>query len=169
MSLFSEDKFNRQLSSKKGYFFQHSWELKAPVETLWGIVGEPENWSSIFYGLSIQQDSEETTSLSEDSRYSVQIKGSLPYTLSFKVDILKFLKKELLLVEIGGDLRGIGKFETYRYGDKTKINFKMNVVPVKCWMRLVAPIARKFFVKNHNLIVDKSYHSLSNRVAMELG
>jgi len=169
MPFFSEDKFNRQLSSGKGYRFQHSWELKAPVETVWNVVSEPENWSTIFYGFSIQQDPEEAPSLSEDACYSFQIKGSLPYTLSLKVDILKFLSKELMLVKMGGDLKGIGKFETCRYGDRTKINFKMNVVPVKFWMRLVAPIAGKFFVKNHNLIVDKSYQSLSNRVAMELG
>jgi hypothetical protein len=162
MTLDSEDRFNRQLSSRKGYSFKHLWEINAPLETLWDVVSKPDNWSSIFYGLSIQKDSNEMTTLSEDARYSFQIKGSLPYTLGFKVDILKFNEKELLLVRIGGDLKGIGRFETSRHGQRTIINFKMNVVPVKCWMRLVTPIAKRFFVKNQ---VIQKWFSLSHTKA----
>lgn len=139
--------------------------MNTPVHLLWDVVNEPENWASIFYGLSVDQRHRTFSGLAEDSRYSFTVKGNLPYSLKFQVRVLKLVEERLVQVKIVGDLKGSGRVETVCEGEKTKITFNMSVVPVKCWMRLTAPAARHLFIKNHNRIVNKSYDSLRARVA----
>ncbi len=154
--------------TREKYNFRHEWDIDAPAGTIWEIVSSQENWSSIFYGASISGTDKESLSLSTNGRYIITIKGSLPYSLSLHARILSIEPEKSLLVKLHGDLKGLCKFDINPKEEKTNILFDMNVSPVKWWMRLIAPAAEKFFTKNHNLVVNRSYNSFKNRIAMEM-
>ncbi len=162
------NKSGKQLLRQRKYHFQHEWNIEAPVGIVWEVVSGQENWSSILYGFSVTKTDKESSSLSTNGRYFITIKGSLPYSLSINARILSIKPEKSLVVKIYGDLNGICKFDINPKDEKTNIFFDMNVSVVKWWMRIIAPAAEKFFTRNHNLVVNKSYNSFKNRIAMEM-
>ena len=156
------------LSNHRTIFkFRHEWDIDVPAEIIWRIVSAPENWPSFVYGFSLSKKDNVNSSLSANSKFFFKIKGSLPYSLSFHAEVLKIEPEKFLVVKVGGDLKGVCRFDIGSQEKTTKIIFVMNVSPVKCWIKLLAPAAKKFFVRNHNFVVDRSYNLLKNKITME--
>lgn len=168
--LFSPQGYKGPLLNHRTIFnFRHEWNIDVPAETIWNVVSAPENWPSFVYGFSLAKKDNENPFLSANNNFFFTIKGSLPYSLSFHAEVLEIEPEKFLVVKVSGDLKGVCRFDIGSQEKMTKIVFDMNVSPVKCWIKLLAPAAKKFFVRNHNLVVDRSYHSLKNRIAMEAG
>lgn len=147
------------------YRFSNSWRIDSPVETVWNKIVDSKNWHLLSSELGRIENIDNRSGFAAGSRFRSTWKGSLPYRIRFYSEIDSVIPVCFFSFKVNGDLEGEGKCMLSCSNGITVIVFKWRVRPTKYWMILLAPFARKYFEKNHNIIVDKGFNNLKSFVS----
>ena len=141
------------------YKLNTSFSFDEPVEIIWNEIIDFENWPSWWVGLDRIENLNKSESV-EGNTYKSVINGYIPYSLSFYSFIKKVVPMSMISTKVNGDLEGDGVCSFSVKENTTYLNFKWNVRPTKLWMKILSPIAKIYFIKNHDKILKNGLKGL---------
>ncbi len=141
------------------YKLNTRFSFDEPVEIIWNEIIDFENWPSWWTGIERIDNLHHSESVGGNTYKSI-VRGYIPYSLVFYSFIDKIVPMTLISTKINGDLEGGGVCRFSEKGTGTELWLEWNVSPTKLWMKILSPVARSYFVKNHDKILNKGFEGL---------
>ena len=144
------------------YNFITRWEFDAPIEKVWEVLIEEEATSKLSPSFKKIQTENEASRLEIGSKTDYEVKGRLPYSLKFSLEVKELIKPKLLVVSSEGDLIGTGRWELESLGEKTKVIYYWDVGTSSFFLNLLAKLkfVKGLMIKNHDQVMAEAYENL---------
>jgi hypothetical protein len=146
------------------YHFRTEWRFSAPVERVWAVVLDIEHYPSWWKNFRrvklIRGDGKSIGSVIE-----CEVRGSLPYSLTYSLEVVEATEYRQLLLRSTGDLIGAGRWEFVPLGrDSATATYYWDVATTNPILNLVAPLARGALARNHEQVMANGYAALRPHV-----
>jgi hypothetical protein len=126
------------------------------------VLRDAERWPEWWRGV------ERVTELAPDERYRIAWRSRIPYELEFEFAVNEIDPPCCMVGEATGELEGTGRWRLFEDGGVTAVTYEWNVHTTRAWMNLVAPIARRIFEYNHNVVMHWGGEGLAARLNCRL-
>ena len=93
-----------------------------------------------------------------------EVRGSLPYSLRYSLEVLEAQEFRHLLMRSTGDLVGTGRWEFSESADGTRAVYYWDVSTTNRLLNLVAPLAKGLLSRNHTQVMANGYAALRPQV-----
>jgi uncharacterized protein YndB with AHSA1/START domain len=150
------------------YHFITTWDLEAPVETVWETIGAPASYSIWWKYVVSVTEIEPNRADGTGGLFIWKWKTALLYTLAFEMRVTRSEPPHVLESSARGELEGVGRWELKEMERFTRVTYDWQVRTTKSWMNLMAPLARPAFSWNHNVIMDEGGRALAERLGVRL-
>lgn len=150
------------------FCLQSIWRIEAPLEDVYAAVLDSLCWPDWWPGAEHVDAlaSGDATGIGSVRRYAWQ--GKLPYLLVVDVQVTRIEPLVTIEGRASGDLDGIGRWNFSRQGLVSIVCFEWRVTPTRWWMKLIAPLARPVFIRNHALIMAQGGAGLAKQLQAPL-
>lgn len=156
------------MEKQYSYSFITVWKIKAPLEKVWDLLYEQEQWPAWWKGVkkveTLQQG--DSNNIGKKMRYTW--KSFLPYTLSFDMVSRYIIKHSLMEGEAFGELEGIGLWQFTETEGITTVKYNWDVNATKKWMKKLAPILKPAFKWNHDVVMRWGAKGLAKQLNAQL-
>jgi len=147
------------------YHFKTDWEFKADPPRTWSIVLDlqryPGWWKNFRAVRLLKGDGQAIGSV-----YDCVVRGSLPYSLRYTLEVVAVERYRSIELRSTGDLVGTGRWEfTEPAPGSTHATYYWDVATTNPALNLLAPFARRFLAQNHEQVMANGYRAL--RAAIE--
>ncbi|MBW8878411.1 MAG: SRPBCC family protein [Acidobacteria bacterium] len=146
------------------YAFVTRWSFQAPVEAVWQLLSEPEDWPRWWPGVEKVELLERGSDGDVGTLRRFTWKSRLPYRLAFDMRTTLVDRPHRLEGRAEGELQGTGIWQLQADGDWTRVRYDWRVATTKAWMNLLAPLARPFFAWNHDIVMGWGAEGLARRL-----
>ncbi len=149
------------------YHFVTRWSFQAPVERLWEELGQVEAWAAWMPpGVWKATLRGAGPAVGMGTVADCKVRGFLPYTLGFSVEVTAFKPLTLLVVRSAGDLVGEGRVALAPRDGGTAVTILWDVRTSQAVMNMLghAPFVKSLLEKNHGYVMDRVYRALRPRV-----
>jgi uncharacterized protein YndB with AHSA1/START domain len=149
------------------YQFLTRWQFEVPIERVWAVITDvaryPEWWPGVKQAVLLAPD----RSLRVGQAAEIAVRGSLPYTLRFRSEVVKFSAPQRLLVRATGDLTGEGEWNLTDTDRGTQVTYRWEVRLSKPGFALLSrlPGVRPMFERNHERVMAEGYANLCRLLA----
>lgn len=146
------------------YHFVTVWRFKAPLPKVWSVVLDIERypgwWKNFRHVKITRGDGKSVGSIIE-----CEVRGSLPYSLNYAVEVREAEEYRHILLDSTGDLVGTGRwaFSEVEPGI-SKAVYYWNVATTNPILNLVAPLAKGALARNHERVMANGYAALRPHV-----
>lgn len=146
------------------YHFVTDWRFEAPVARVWSVVldiGRYPGWWKNFRRVKVTRgDGKSVGSVIE-----CEVRGSLPYSLTYSLEVLESEQYRHILLRSSGDLIGMGrwKFEETEPG-LTQAVYYWDVATTNPILNVIAPLAKGALARNHEQVMANGYAALRPHV-----
>lgn len=144
------------------------WRIEAPLDAVYAAIHDSLRWPDWWPGAQsvAQASAGDADGIDSVRRYCWQ--GRLPYRLVFDVRTTRI--EQLVAIEgvAHGDLEGTGRWRFSRQGPVSIVHYEWHVRSVRCWMNLLAPLARPLFIRNHGIVMRQGAEGLARRLGAPL-
>ncbi|HEY4845074.1 MAG TPA: SRPBCC family protein [Candidatus Dormibacteraeota bacterium] len=146
------------------YHFVTDWRFRATLEKVWTVVLDIERypgWWTNFRRVKITRgDGKSIGSVIE-----CEVRGSLPYSLNYALEVLEATQHRHILLGSTGDLVGSGRWE-FSEADpgSVKAVYYWDVATTNPILNLVAPLAKGALARNHERVMANGYAALRPHV-----
>jgi len=154
--------------SSNYYKFITQWRIKAPLIDVWYAIYNSEEWPFWWKGVkdvSVIREND-VDGINGIKKYTW--KSILPYTLSFKMRLVRKEDLELLSGMAFGELEGDGTWYFTEENGITKVQYYWNVKTNKTWMNYFAFILKPLFKFNHDVVMKWGAKGLSKKLGAAL-
>ena len=146
------------------YHFRTEWRFRAPVERVWAVVLDieryPSWWKNFRRVKLIRGDGKSVGSVIE-----CEVRGSLPYSLTYALEVVEATEYRHLLLRSTGDLIGTGRWEFVPLASgSATATYYWEVATTNPILNLVAPLARGALARNHEQVMANGYAALRPHV-----
>ena len=141
------------------YDFVTDWRFRAPVQRVWAVILDIErypDWWRNFRGVSITRGD----GRSIGSVIECEVRGSLPYSLRYALEVIESEDYQHILLRSTGDLVGTGRWAFAEAEADTQAVYYWDVATTNPILNLVAPLARSALAKNHEQVMANGYAAL---------
>jgi hypothetical protein len=98
---------------------------------------------------------------SPGSAFACETRGSLPYSLRYVLEVVRFDEPRSALLRSSGDLVGTGRWEfSEPEPGSTLATYYWDVSLTRPILNLVASLARSFLERNHTAVMARGYRAL---------
>ena len=152
------------------YHFITEWFFPVPVERVWeetaNIGAYPTWWKNLKKAVIRGPESR----LQLGSIVDCEVKGSLPFSLRFTIEVTTFDPPRLLEIKSTGDLIGTGKWTLESKDNGTQSIFHWDVGTTNPVLNIIAriPFVKSMLEKNHDDVMAKGYEVINARFKNEL-
>jgi uncharacterized protein YndB with AHSA1/START domain len=148
------------------YHFVTRWSFDAPIERVWDEAANMEAYPSWWKDLRRARIRGGESKLQLGSVVDCEVRGSLPYSLRFTVEVTAFEPPRLMEIKSTGDLVGTGKWALESKDGGTESVFYWDVGTTKPILNLVGrlPFVRAMLEKNHDDVMAKGYKVVKSRI-----
>jgi uncharacterized protein YndB with AHSA1/START domain len=142
------------------YHFVTDWRFRAPLEKVWTVVLDIERypgwWKNFRRVKTIRGDGKSVGSIIE-----CEVRGSLPYSLNYTLEVREAEQYRHILLASTGDLVGTGRwaFSEVESG-ASKAVYAWDVATTNPILNLVAPLAKRALARNHEQVMANGYAAL---------
>jgi hypothetical protein len=150
------------------YRFLTMIEIPVSRERVWAEVAAPERWVTWWPGLLEVRKLQAGDAEGRGALLEFVFRSRLPYTLSFRGRVTRLEVPGRMDIEAVGELQGLAVFELDDLGRATRMRLTWTVKTTKIWMNLLAPIARPFFVWNHDVLMKAGARGLARKLGTEV-
>lgn len=150
------------------YRLQSVWRIEAPLEDVYAAVHDSLCWPDWWPGAERVEALASGKPDGVDSVRRYVWQGKLPYRLVVDVRVTRVEALVAIEGSASGDLEGVGRWRFARDAAVSIVAFEWQVRTTRRWMNLIAPFARKAFVRNHALIMAQGGARLAQRLAAPL-
>jgi ribosome-associated toxin RatA of RatAB toxin-antitoxin module len=146
------------------YHFVTDWRFTAPVQRVWSVVLDIERypgWWKNFRQVRITRGD----GRSVGSVIQCEVRGSLPYSLTYALEVMEAREYRHILLRSTGDLIGTGRWAfTQLEPATTQALYYWDVATTNPILNLVAPLAKSALTKNHQRVMANGYAALRPHV-----
>ena len=150
------------------YRFVSTWAFEAPVERVWGEVGDPLNWKTYWAGLEDVRALAPGTPPGPGAAYELVFKSFLPYTLTMRARIVDYVDSQRIVIATEGELEGTAEFRVEPAEDGTRTELVWTTRTTKAWMNALAFLLRDLFAWNHDVLMRRAGNGLAQRIGAEV-
>jgi hypothetical protein len=108
------------------------------------------------------------TELVPDERYVIAWRSRIPYELEFEFTVRETDAPCSMIGDATGELAGTGHWRLFECQGVTAVTYEWRVTTAKAWMNLLAPVARRVFEYNHNVVMRWGGEGLARRLGCNL-
>lgn len=148
------------------YHFVTEWSFHAPIEKIWKEIEDWESWPTWWQDWRKNAIRGPESMAQLGSVVDCALRGSLPYTLRFSVEITALEPPNLSEYDSSGDLAGSGKWVLEAQNDGTVVTCYWDVGTTNPVFNLLGklPFVRAMMEKNHNEVMARGDHGLEARL-----
>lgn len=151
------------------YEFTTVWRFDAPPEKVWEKIKDSEHWNEWWKGVLHVKVLKEGNSEGVGKIVRSTWKSALPYTLEFDSEVVRVEPMRLIESRAFGELEGVGIWTlTAEDENTTRVQYDWRVHTTKAWMNWIAPIAKPFFRRNHDVIMNWGGEGLAKKLNCRL-
>ena len=147
----------------EAYHFVTEWRFKAPLARTWSVVLDiqhyPEWWKNFRRVRLVQGDGKSIGSI-----VWCEVRGSLPYSLRYSLEVLEVTEYRHLLLRSTGDLVGTGRWAFSEADGATEATYYWHVATRNPILNLIAPLAKSLLARNHQQVMANGYAALKPHV-----
>ncbi len=150
------------------YSFITTWKIKAPLQLVWDILYNQEEWPDWWKGVKKVESVKpgNTDNIGKQMRYTW--KSFLPYTLSFNMISTTIITHRFMEGKAFGELEGIGRWYFAEENGTTTVRYTWDVNTTKKWMNTLAPLLKPAFKWNHDVVMRWGAQGLAKKLNAEL-
>lgn len=153
----------RTLGEMATYDFVTRWRVEAPIDLVFDTIADSARWPSWWRGVRSTQLLERGDESGLGATYRFDFRSALPYSMVFDMRVTEIDRPRSLVGESSGELIGIGRWTLTPDGpDRTLLRYDWHVRPAAWWMNALAPVARRVFTWNHDVIMDWGREGLAS-------
>ncbi|HEY8737624.1 MAG TPA: SRPBCC family protein [Candidatus Dormibacteraeota bacterium] len=146
------------------YHFVTDWRFRAPLEKVWTVVVDieryPGSWKNFRGVRIIHGDGKSVGSIIECA-----VRGSLPYSLTYTLEVREAEQYRHILLASTGDLVGTGRWAFSEAEPGTsKAVYAWDVATTNPVLNLVAPLAKRALARNHEQVMANGYAALRPQI-----
>jgi hypothetical protein len=146
------------------YHLLSTWQIEAPLDAVYAEIFDSLHWPEWWPGLQevVQTAAGDAGGIGSKRGYSWR--GKLPYVVEFEVCTTRIENCRTLAGAATGDLEGSG---CWRFGCQDSVSvaqFEWRVRITKWWWKLLEPLARPLFIRNHGLLMAQGAQGLARRL-----
>jgi Polyketide cyclase / dehydrase and lipid transport len=146
------------------YHFVTDWRFRAALPRVWSVVLDIEKypgWWKNFRRVRVTRGD----GRSVGSIIQCEVRGSLPYSLNYGLEVLEAEEYRHILLRSTGDLVGSGRwaFSETEPGAVQALYY-WDVATTNPILNLIAPLARGALARNHERVMANGYASLRPHV-----
>lgn len=150
------------------YHFTSTWQIAAPLETVWQTVSDSESWPAWWKWVKRVTRATPSDTLEVGQKYRYVFATKLPYTLDFEMTLTRVEPLQTIEATARGELIGTGRWDLTHTDGVTTVKYTWDVKTAKAWMEWVDPIMRPLFVWNHNVVMDECASAMAARLQTRL-
>jgi len=150
------------------YHFVTRWHFEAPIERVWEEAKNIEAYPSWWNDLKKAEIRGTETALKLGTVVDCEVRGALPYSLRFAVEVVEFEPPRLIVIRSSGDLVGEGRWVLEEKEGGTMSTFNWDVGTTNPILNLLGklPFARRMLEKNHDDVMAKGYEIVRSRLEL---
>jgi hypothetical protein len=145
------------------YHFVTDWRFRAPLQRVWEVVLDIERypgWWKNFRQVAITRgDGRSIGSIIE-----CEVRGSLPYSLRYSLEVMEADQYRHILLRSTGDLVGTGRWAFSGGHPEARAVYYWDVATTNPILNLVAPLAKGALARNHERVMANGYAALRPHV-----
>jgi uncharacterized protein YndB with AHSA1/START domain len=151
------------------YHFVTNWHVRAPIERVWDVIVDVGAWPTWWQCWRKAQSRSGESRSKLGSITDHEVKGTLPYSLRFTTEVVRFQPPGLLETTSSGDLVGKGRFVLEQRDDGTAVTYYWDVATSNPVFNLLGkvPFVQAMIVKNHDHVMDDGFRGLRQLVETE--
>ncbi|MFI5265754.1 MAG: SRPBCC family protein [Chloroflexota bacterium] len=136
------------------------WQVRAPIDEAWEAIYHSERWPEWWTGVVAVRtlESPDEQGLGGLTRYVW--KSALPYTLTIDTCATRIDRPYAMDGRSTGELEGEGRWRLNEANGVTTVRYEWDIVTTKAWMNLLAPVLRRAFQWNHDVIMRQGGEGL---------
>ena len=144
------------------YHLVTNWFFQAPIEKDWDEITDLNSWPTWWQDFKKATIRGTEAKLQLGSRADCVVRGALPYTLRFSLEVSAFQSPKLMELKSSGDLLGNGKWALEHQSSGTAVTYYWDVGITRPMLNLLGklPFAEAMMKKNHDDVMDKGYRLL---------
>jgi hypothetical protein len=145
------------------YHFVTDWRFRAPLPRVWEVVLDIERypgWWKNFRRVTITRGD----GRSIGSVIECEVRGSLPYSLRYALEVIEAEQYRHILLRSTGDLIGTGRWAFSGGDPETRAVYYWDVATTNPVLNLVAPLAKGALARNHERVMANGYAALRPHV-----
>ena len=148
------------------YHFVTKWFFTVPVERVWEETANIEAYPTWWKNLKKAKLRGPESKLQLGSIADCEVKGALPFSLRFTVEVTAFEPLHLVEIKSTGDLVGTGKWVLETKDNGTQSLFYWDVGTTNPILNILAriPFVKPILEKSHNDVMEKGYEIVKSRV-----
>jgi uncharacterized membrane protein len=151
------------------YEFVTVWKFDAPIEPVWDVIKDSENWSEWWKGVLSVKEIKCGNKNGIGSIHRSTWKSALPYKLEFDTELIKLEHLKTIEAKAFGELEGVGLWTFTAINDnETIVRYDWKVRTTKAWMNIFSTIAKPFFKWNHDVIMTWGGKGLAKKLGCKL-
>ena len=140
------------------------WRFKAPLQKVWSVVLDieryPELWKNFRRVQITRGDGKSVGSV-----FVCEVRGSLPYSLTYALEVLEAAEYRHMLLRSTGDLVGSGRWEfTEAEPGTVRAVYFWDVATTNPILNLAAKLAKGALARNHDQVMANGYAALRPHV-----
>ncbi len=148
------------------YHFVTNWFFQSPPEKVWDELSNFASWPSWWPAWKKLSAQGEETAISVGSCIDGELRGNLPYTLKFQLEITRLQNPSCIAFSSTGGLVGSGSMLFEPKNDGTAVTIHWDVGTSSAFFNLAAklPAVRKMMEKNHNEVMQEGQRLFRQRL-----
>jgi len=146
------------------YHFKTEWDFKADLPRAWSVVLDlqhyPEWWRDFRLVRLLKGDGH-----SIGSAYECVVRGSLPYSLRYAMEVVEAERHRRIVLSSTGDLVGTGRWEFFEPAPgQSRAIYYWDVGTTNAVLNLITPVVRPVLARNHERVMANGYRALRPRI-----
>ena len=129
---------------------------------MWEVLRDADRWPEWWRGV------QRVTELVPEERYRIAWRSRIPYELEFEFTVRHTDAPCEMIGDAVGELAGTGHWRLFECKGVTAVTYEWNVTTTKAWMNLLAPVAKRVFEYNHNVVMRWGGEGLAQRLGCNL-
>lgn len=155
-------------SSMAEYRFITSWQLEAPLQSVFDTILDSLHWPNWWRGAEYVEQLEPGDANGIGSRRRYTWKSLMGYRLCFDALASRVEPPHVLEATVIGDLKGYGRWTFCHDKGITTVCYEWHVHTTKHWMNLLAPVAHGIFSYNHHVLMRRGAEGLAHHLRARL-
>ena len=142
-------------------------QLRADLARVRRAAVAPEGWLPAWRHVRALELVADGDGSGRGRRYRTTVRAAAPYSLTWEMEVVR-CEPDVVAWTATGDLVGTGRWELTERDGVTQIRSTWTVRPTPRWIVLLWPLARWWFVRNHDLLMRRGARHLATHLDVEL-